>query len=192
MPCTLIYTVGPSGAGKDSLLAWLREHLGASSNLDFARRTIDRPATAQGEQHESLIAEFQAALAGGEFAMHWAANGHWYGIRPAELRGLNQGRWVVVNGSRAHLPEASRLYPGLTVLHITADRTVLLDRLVARQRESRAQISARLERSVPFSVPAGCVLMQVHNNTTLDDAGQQLLKCLGDRGNVEWQLPQHS
>jgi ribose 1,5-bisphosphokinase PhnN len=39
----LIYVVGPSGAGKDSVLSWLRQHTPLAAPVHWARRTIDRP-----------------------------------------------------------------------------------------------------------------------------------------------------
>ena len=77
----LIYVVGPSGAGKDSLLEWMRARLPADSGVRLARRTITRPAGAGGEDHIAATdAQFDEALARGEFALHWRANGHRYGI----------------------------------------------------------------------------------------------------------------
>ena len=51
----LVYVVGPSGAGKDSVLAWLRQHLPHSPAIHWARRTITRPARAGDEVHEAVL-----------------------------------------------------------------------------------------------------------------------------------------
>jgi ribose 1,5-bisphosphokinase len=178
----LIYVVGPSGAGKDSLLAWLREQTPESASVHWARRTIDRPnPTGPGaEDHESVdAAEFERLVADAGFAMHWDANTHRYGIRSAELVRLSDPAWcVIVNGSRAHLPMATRDYPGLTLLHITATPAVLRERLNRRGRESAEAIEARLKRSVDLMVPNGSVLIEVCNDTTLDTAGHGLLQQL--------------
>ena len=50
----LMYVMGPSGAGKDSLLDWLKNKLPPKAPIHFAKRTIDRPLQALGEQHESV------------------------------------------------------------------------------------------------------------------------------------------
>lgn len=172
----LIVVVGPSGAGKDSLLNWLRARLSAPQLVHWTRRTITRPVQAGGEDHESLDeAAFTAVQQSGGFALHWQANGLRYGIRHQELRPLSQGQWVMLNGSRAHLPECAQICPGMTVLHITADAEVLRSRLQNRGRESEAAIEARLQRAVELEVPAGCRLLEVRNNSTLDTAGSQLL-----------------
>lgn len=39
-----VFVCGPSGAGKDSVLAWAREALAGRSDIVFARRLITRPA----------------------------------------------------------------------------------------------------------------------------------------------------
>lgn len=172
----LIYVVGPSGAGKDSLLDWVRERLPANAPLHWARRTITRPADAGGEAHECLDDEgFDRVVQSQGFAMHWQANGLRYGIRLEELAHLAQGQWVLLNGSRAYLPQAARLYPGITVIHITADANVLRTRLVKRGRESKEEIERRIERSVDLQVPEGSALHEVGNNDQLETAGRQLM-----------------
>ena len=188
MNAQLIYVVGPSGAGKDSLLHWLRAHLPAHWPLTWARRTIDRPCAPQGEVHESVNkSEFDLLLAQHEFALHWAANAHQYGIRHTELAPLAEQQWVFLNGSRAHLPQAAQLYPGLTVLHITADFAVLRKRLQERGRESSAAIENRLGRTLDLSVPAGCRWIEIHNNEGIEGSGAQLLKSLSSL--AHWPQP---
>ena len=178
----LIYVVGPSGAGKDSVLSWLRQHTPLAASVHWARRTIDRPKVnlPNAEDHFSVDkATFEQMVAAGEFAMQWDANTHRYGIRSGELKCLSHSAWcVIVNGTRAHLPTAAMAYPGLTVLHVTASTEVLRQRLIGRGRESEEAINARLMRTIPISIPAGSNLIEISNNTTLEDAGVDLLKKL--------------
>lgn len=184
----LIYTLGPSGAGKDSLLTWLKDRLPPQAPVHFARRVVDRVAGAQGEQHESVTPQqFEQLRDAHAFALHWKANGHQYGIRHVELATQPNPHWVLVNGSRAYLPQALALFPTLAVLHITASAEVLRTRLVARQRENTAAIEARVQRSIDWQAPAGCHLLQIRNDTTLDAAGQQLLQALA--GLPGWSMP---
>jgi ribose 1,5-bisphosphokinase len=179
MNSQLIYVVGPSGAGKDSLLNWLRAQLPAQLPVTWVRRTINRPCVPDGEMHESVAtSEFNRLLDAHEFAMHWAANEHLYGIRNAELARLTQQQWVFVNGSRAHLPQAAQRYPELTVLHITADIDILRQRLMGRGRESHEAIENRLSRTLTLRVPPGCRLIEIHNHDSLASSGQKLLQAL--------------
>lgn len=173
----LIYVIGPSGAGKDSVLGWLREHLPHSLPVHWARRTITRPLSAGGEAHEAIdTARFAHLQDQGEFVMAWEANGLRYGVRHTELAGLQRGHWVLVNGSRGHLHHVQQSHPGLQVVHITADPDTLRQRLTARQRETPEQIQQRVERAGAFAIPPGTI--QIHNNSTLNQAGHDLLLAL--------------
>lgn len=182
----LVYVVGPSGAGKDSVLSWLRKHTPLAVKVHWARRIIDRPkfSGAGAEDHlEVDTVGFQKLLANNELAMYWHANSHHYGIHKTELLSLNDpNACVVVNGSRAHLPVAASLYPELTVVHITADIEVLRERLYARARESKEDIEDRLSRSIDLSLPVSCQLIEIKNNSSLDFAVQQLIKQLQELG----------
>lgn len=176
----LIYCMGPSGAGKDSLLDWLRMHLPTPSPVHWAQRTISRAAMPGGEAHESVVPDAFAALRSEQaFALHWEANGLGYGIRHAQLAPLAQGRWVLLNGSRAYLPEALARCPDLVAVHITASPQVLRERLLSRGRETPDEVEARVQRAMAFMLPPGTASLEVHNNGTLNDAGQQLLHALG-------------
>jgi ribose 1,5-bisphosphokinase len=175
----LIYVMGPSGAGKDSLLDWLKKKLPPQSPIHFAKRTIDRPLQAVGEQHESVdSATFERLQKEMSFAMHWLANGRNYGVRHAELEPLQQREWLLVNGSRAYLPEALRQFDGLNVLHISASAEILRARLLARQRETPEMVEARVQRAVNFSIPSNCRCVRVLNDTSLDEAGATLMHAL--------------
>jgi len=167
--------VGPSGAGKDTLLAGA---VASEPRLHWARRVITRPSSAGGEPFEGVDeTEFAARLARGEFALHWQAHGLHYGVPSVELAPLAQGRDVVVNGSRAALAEAQVAFPDLIVLHITAPLDVLADRLAARGRETRADIAARLARAAQ-SLPEGLPVLEVMNDATPETGITRLLQAL--------------
>lgn len=175
----LVYCMGPSGAGKDSLLDWLRQHLPTSSAVHWARRTISRAAPAGGEAHESVDEATFAQLRDAQaFALHWQANGLHYGVRHAELEPLSKHGWVLVNGSRAYLPQALQQCPALVAVHITASPHVLRQRLTARGRETAEQIEARVQRAAAYQPPPHIAAVEVHNDNAMDDAGRALLHAL--------------
>lgn len=183
MNSRLIYVVGPSGAGKDTLLSWLKSRVRTSSLLHWARRTIDRPPStdSNAEQHESIDSiRFENLLKEGVFAMHWEANSHRYGIRFQEIAPLYQFKWVIVNGSRRYLPKAASQYPGMTILHITADQELLRKRLIDRGRESNQLIEERMRREVPIITPSQSNLIEIINNGSLESVGSLLLQRLGE------------
>jgi ribose 1,5-bisphosphokinase len=146
----LIYLMGPSGSGKDSLLNAARERLAARGCV-IARRVITRSAEAVGEDAVGVSpAEFDQQEAAGAFALSWRANGLAYGIPRQIDDWLAAGQDVLVNGSRGYLPEARARYPELQAILLQVDEAALRQRLQARGRESAEQIEARLARSRDF------------------------------------------
>ncbi|HVM81880.1 MAG TPA: phosphonate metabolism protein/1,5-bisphosphokinase (PRPP-forming) PhnN, partial [Stellaceae bacterium] len=142
---TLILVVGPSGAGKDTLIEGARDALAGDRRFLFPRRVITRPAEAGGEEHEAMSSvEFAAAEAAGAFALSWGAHGLRYGIPSGIDAELARGRHVVVNVSRSILAEARRRYRPLAIVEVTAPVEVLAERLAARGREGAADIAQRL------------------------------------------------
>lgn len=183
----LIVFIGPSGAGKDSLLQWLLQHAPQGLRLHHARRTITRPAGAGSEGHESVtLPEFQALRDANAFALHWLANDTGYGVRHAELAPMAEGRWVLLSGSRAHIDDARQRFTGLTVVHVGASPEVLRQRLLARGRETEQQVAERLARAQAYAVPPDA--LSVQNDSTLDEAGRALLAQLARRDSA-WAQP---
>ena len=175
----LVYCIGPSGAGKDSLLDWLRAHLPQPCPVHWAQRTISRAAISGGEAHEGVSpTKFAALCSEHAFALHWQANGRGYGVRHAQLAPLARGHWVLLNGSRAYLTEALARFPDLVAVHITASPQVLRERLLSRGRETREEVEARVQRALAYTPPPGAASLEVHNDGALGDAGLRLLNAL--------------
>ena len=146
---TLVLVVGPSGAGKDSLIAGARVALAADRHVMFPRRCITRAADAGGEDHIALTREaFAQRRAESGFLLEWTAHGLDYGIPAGLTMALDDGRMVVVNGSRTVLGEARARYRPLVVIEVTAPPEILAARLAARGRETPADVAARLSRAV--------------------------------------------
>jgi ribose 1,5-bisphosphokinase len=178
----LIYVMGPSGAGKDSLLAYARARLGAS-NLLFAHRYITRAADAGSENHVALSPqEFEWRAARGLFALQWSSHDLHYGVGIEILAWLERGANVVVNGSRGHFAQALQQYPDLAAIVIDAHPEVLAQRLAARGRESAAAIGARLARQPAFELAqpgvAPSYRARIDNSATLAQGGAAFLAAL--------------
>jgi ribose 1,5-bisphosphokinase len=168
----LVLVVGPSGAGKDTLLDAARSVLDGDKRFHFARRVITRPAGAGGEAHEAVTREEFIAR---RFALHWHAHGIDYGI-PVEIeRDLEAGRIVVASVSRGVIAEAASRYP-VRVIEVTAPPAMLAERLAARSREDAADIARRLARDVPL--PSGVPLESVSNDSTLTEGAARFLAAL--------------
>jgi ribose 1,5-bisphosphokinase len=181
----LVYVVGPSGAGKDSVMAWARERCAPGAGgppVLFAHRYITRAATAGGENHVALSqAEFQARLDAGLFALHWDSHGLRYGVGCEIDLWLAAGCTVVVNGSRAYLDTAVRRYEGLEPVLVHVADAVLRERLRARGREDEDEIERRLERGRGLAACAHPRLALVDNGAELARAGRALLDILTGR-----------
>jgi len=175
-PGLLILVVGPSGAGKDSLIEAARPRL--DDRFVFARREITRPADAGGEAHLEIDRQaFEAKVARGGYALWWRAHELFYGLDAAILTDIDAGRRVVANGSRAALDEARRRFARLRVVSVTADASVIARRLARRGREGAQAVEARLARGEAFSV-VGDDVVTVANNGALDDAAEAFAAAL--------------
>ena len=159
MQGTLVLVVGPSGAGKDTLIRGARAALAGEARSDgearfvFPRREITRPAEDAHEDHCPISeARFEARRAGGAYALSWRAHGLGYGIARTIDDDLAAGRSVVVNVSRGVVDEARARYQALAVLCITAPEAVLRRRLAARGRESAEDVAARVKRAAAYEV----------------------------------------
>jgi ribose 1,5-bisphosphokinase len=165
----LIYLMGPSGSGKDSLLAALRAD--ADNAPLVAHRYITRPADAGCENHIALSEpEFLRRRAKGLFALDWQAHQHYYAFGIEVDLWLLQGIDVVVNGSRAHLPQAQQRYGAqLLPVCLQVSTDILRQRLQNRGRESADQIEQRLVRAAEYQqhLPTHCRLLD--NDGNLDD-----------------------
>jgi ribose 1,5-bisphosphokinase len=173
----LVCIVGPSGAGKDSLMAYARHALSSESQFHFARRVVTRQSTAD-EDHETLSDEaFIKADLSGAFFLSWRAHFLAYALR-AEVRALvGSGHCVIANVSRTILgSEVLRSLPCL-VVEVTAREDVLVARLAARARESGADIQMRLARKAP-SLPADLPHISIDNSGKLQVAGEAFVKIL--------------
>jgi len=171
----LVAVVGPSGVGKDSVMTGI---VAADPRYGLVRRVITRNAAAGGEDFDTVTPQdFAQMAATGAFCLHWQAHGLHYGI-PAGLRDeVAAGGRRLVNLSRAVLPEAAALFPGLLVLNLTASPQVLAARLSGRGRESVSDIAQRLSRA-SLTLPEGVDRIDLSNDGDLADTVSHALRLL--------------
>lgn len=180
----LVLVVGPSGAGKDTLLNAARAESADNSAVRFVRRVITRPASRPGEQDPEPFdgvdeQEFARLRDAGAFALWWRAHGLLYGI-PADISlDLAQGRTVVANVSRAVVAEAAARFP-VHVVEVTAPADLLARRLVARGREDAVDVARRLSRAIELPSPVEREI--VVNDGTVEQGARKLLAALSRAG----------
>jgi ribose 1,5-bisphosphokinase len=147
MDGSLIYMMGPSGAGKDTLLEIAKVSFVGLGAIKFAKRYITRSADVRGEDFSQISQPaFDYLDSKGHFFFSWRSHGFSYGIGRRVERFLQDSFMVVVNGSRAYLPKAIELCPSLTPVLITARAEVLAARLKKRGRESFEEQAERLHQ----------------------------------------------
>lgn len=171
----LVLVFGPSGAGKDSILA-AASAAPEARGMVFCRREITRPRDAGGEAHLPVTwAVFAAHRAAGRYILSWEANGNGYGIGAHYADDLAAGRIVVASVSRTVLRAATRLGWPVLALRITAPIAVLAERIARRGRESEAEIRARLARATLAEPEAGLAITEIVNDGTIADAVARFL-----------------
>lgn len=168
-PGALILVVGPSGAGKDTLIDIARAALAERADVHVARRLVTRPVGA-GEAHGTLTEEDFTRLQP-RFALCWQAHGLSYALGEDVAGWIASGDTVIANGSRATLPVARGRFARLFVVHVTAPVEVRAQRLAARGRESAQDIAERLTRAPALDVAPD---LEIINVGTPQDGGLKL------------------
>ena len=185
--------VGPSGAGKDTVINVVHEVLANNEDFLFIRRIITRQSgiarqNRQDENSKKLgnednievsVAQFLKLLDQGAFSMHWFAHGIYYGL-PADIEtDVKQGKIVIANISRNSLGMAKKLFDHVFVVEINAPAQILKERLINRKRESKSDIAERLERAnVPIHLPDRAAYCYIDNSGDVKIAASKLLVIL--------------
>jgi ribose 1,5-bisphosphokinase len=161
-PGRLVLVVGPSGAGKDTLLGLARAACAEDGNtIVFPRRVVTREASSSEDNEQMSADAFQQALAQGKFAMNWEAHGHSYGLPRSIEDDIRAGRTVVANVSRTVIDQARRTYADVVVVSITAPADVLAARIAMRSRSSDGSIDQRLARKVEDAAAPDVTIVNV-------------------------------
>jgi ribose 1,5-bisphosphokinase len=180
-PGRFIVVVGPSGAGKDTLIGLARAACADDGNVVFPRRLVTREASAFEDNEQISLDAFRQARTRGDFAVHWEAHGHCYALPRAIDDDVRAGRTVVANVSRTVVDAIRRAYADVVVVSITAPSDILAERLAARSRSSDGQIERRLSRAVDGVAIAPDV--RIANVARVEDHARELVQVIkGDRG----------
>jgi ribose 1,5-bisphosphokinase len=148
MSGVFVCVVGPSGAGKDTLIRYAETRLGQDPDVLFVRRLVTR-ASGTFEEHDSLSeTAFTDGVARKAFALAWRAHGLGYAVPVSALAAVERGAVAVCNLSRSAVAEARRVFSRVEAVLVTASADVIAARLAARGRESMAAVEERLRREV--------------------------------------------
>ncbi|MGM4878108.1 phosphonate metabolism protein/1,5-bisphosphokinase (PRPP-forming) PhnN [Bradyrhizobium sp. 956_D2_N1_5] len=179
-PGRLVLVVGPSGAGKDTLLRLAQAACVDDHDIVFPRRVVTRESSEAEDNMAMSQDEFRRAREHGDFAVHWEAHGHSYAL-PLEINDdILAGRAVVANVSRTVIGALRQAYANVVVVAITAPPDVLAQRLAARARHSDGNIADRLARSVDdTSANADVTIL---NAGSADYHSRQLVRVIRNEG----------
>ncbi|MBR0733608.1 phosphonate metabolism protein/1,5-bisphosphokinase (PRPP-forming) PhnN [Bradyrhizobium japonicum] len=179
-PGRLVLVVGPSGAGKDTLLRLAQAACVDDRDIVFPRRVVTRESSETEDNMAMSQDEFRRAREHGDFAVHWEAHGHSYAL-PLEINDdILAGRAVVANVSRTVIGALRQAYANVVVVAITAPPDVLAQRLAARARHSDGNIADRLARSVDdASANADVTIL---NAGSADYHSRQLVRVIRNEG----------
>jgi len=181
-PGRLILVVGPSGAGKDTLLGLARRACGDDGSIVFTRRVVTRVSSAFEDNAYLSPQAFREAERQGAFAAQWEAHGHCYGLPRVIEDDIRAGRTVIANVSRTVVETMRGTYSNVCVVAITAPPEVLARRLALRSRTSDGSLGRRLLREV------GCIATAdetIANTDSADLHAQQLVEIIKGRGRGE-------
>jgi len=178
---TLFLVVGPSGAGKDSLIDGAKAALARNNDKHyvFPRRYITRPTEAGGENHVAVTPEiFEALLKNDDMVLSWQAHNLRYGVPMSVESHLKAGRSVVLNVSRTVVDQARIALAPIKVLYITVSDEVLTKRLQDRGRETVADIQRRVARAGEYEISGDDVCV-IDNGGKLKASITAFLKAIG-------------
>ncbi len=146
-----VLVVGPSGAGKDTVIAGAKAACGGDPTIVFPRRLVTRPVS-EAEDHDSLgDSDFDRAVNNGMFAFWWQAHGLKYGIPRSTENDIRAGRTVVCNVSRGIVADVRTRYVRVDAVLVTAPVDILSARLSGRSRQSDGPLAQRIERNASFN-----------------------------------------
>lgn len=172
----LVLVVGPSGAGKDTLINGARAEFAGDARFVFPRRAVTRASIAELEDHDSVSREeFAVHLRNGAYALSWEAHGLCYGLPASIEADVAAGRIVVVNSSRSMVSTAQNRFAGSAVIWVTASPQVRAERLISRGREGALDVGLRLRREVDLDISDAII---VDNSASIEAGVAQFAAAL--------------
>lgn len=172
----LVLVVGPSGAGKDTLIRLARAALEHEPRYVFPRRLVTRPPSEDEDNAVIDEAAFSRGQAEDRFTLSWRAHGLGYAV-PAEAgQRVEAGHVVVCNVSRRVVGEARGRGLPVSVVEVTAPPEILAQRLAARGRAADGDLAARLARAVPVAAD-----LSIRNAGSPQEAAARLVQHLRSR-----------
>lgn len=177
-PGHLLYLVGASGVGKDSLINELLVIAKKQDQILLAPRFVTRSIRQPGYDQALTEPAFLKQRNAGAYLFSWQAHGYYYGVENSILLQLKKGRNILVNGSRAYIENARQIYPAVIVVGVEADQQHLQERLKNRGRESSEDIAERLTRNRQYQPVLRQADFVINNQQPVEQAAMDLRLCI--------------
>jgi phosphonate metabolism protein PhnN/1,5-bisphosphokinase (PRPP-forming) len=141
MSASLFLAVGNSASGKDTAISYC---LSKISNLKKAKRYITREASST----EDFISVKKEDFKKQDYCLCWESYDKFYGIKKEDMIFyLMNGTNIILNISRDAINDAKNLWEKSFVAEFSAPIEIIEQRLNARKRENKQEISQRLLRA---------------------------------------------
>ncbi len=172
----MIVITGPSGVGKGTLIARLRERVPELELSVSATTRRPRPGECDGIDYHFLTAEqFEEHVEAGDFLEHATYSGNRYGTLRAEVdRRLGEGRPVVLEIELQGARQVREAMPeALAVFIAPPSLPELRERLLGRRTDTAEQVQQRL-RTAERELRAQPEFAHVVVNDELERASDEL------------------
>ncbi len=171
----LIFIVGRSGSGKDTIM---RNTVNALHEKQIPAKILRRIITRTPDENEDSLyiseSDFLEMREKEQFALSWHIYDNWYGVPKDQLeKHLQQGKIVLVNVSRNILYEGRIKYPNCKIILIEVPLDLAEKRIMSRGRENVTRLEvriARMKESVDMPKPD----RKIKNDGNLSDAVREL------------------
>jgi ribose 1,5-bisphosphokinase len=169
----LIFVVGTSGSGKDSVM---RETVAYLSTKGIPASTLKRVITRPSDKNEesTYITKEEFLKRKEEFALSWFIYDNWYGCPKDQIEAaMDQKHVLLINISRSILTKARMKFPSCRIVLITVPKDTAEIRIRKRGREDQTGLMKRLTRmKTKIEIPDPDFILQ--NTGDLKDTAKEL------------------
>ncbi|MHA1977160.1 MAG: hypothetical protein ACW98F_07010 [Candidatus Hodarchaeales archaeon] len=175
----LIFVVGTSGSGKDSVMretiTFLNSQKIPASTL---KRIITRPPDKNEESTFMSTEEFLKLQEENELSLSWYIYDNWYGCEKTPIeRALDRDELLLINVSRSMLFKAREVFPDCLIVLVTVPKEIAESRIKKRGREDDKGLQIRLSRmkkDIEIPTPNKIVENTGDLNKTAEELGKFL------------------
>lgn len=170
MDTKIVLIIGPSGAGKDTLIKEAKKEF--KEKINFVKRYITRESDVNESNYYIDEYAFEILRHNSYFASSWNAHGNFYGIPKRFIKnGIN-----LISISRGRIKDFENLYDNVYTINITLPKEILNQRLLKRGRENKEDIEKRVQRE--YEKIEAKNLIEFDNLASIEDSKKNFISLL--------------